>query len=229
MSKYSPITGLAPRLKRNWHAASGVIPPAAPAERPVAVRTTVSMRGTRLRRSAPISRGSEIAGRESRRRTCGVDDITRLRPQTRCDPSLSFTGTVGTAAVCIALTWRGLYTPRAAASRNNKSGTKSCMPETFQKSAPIIGGGSTTRNEPRSRRSAPSSRSAERAALLWAAQRNHIAARRGNACRSRSAALNAVRRCSTASAPALRAASLCHACTLHIWRIENHAQPSGFG
>ena len=46
-----------------------------------------------------------------------------------------------------------------------------------------------------------SNRSAERAAPLWTARRNHIAARRRIACRSRFAALYVVRRRFTASAP----------------------------
>ncbi len=53
----------------------------------------------------------------------------------------------------------------------------------------------------RLKRSGPSSRSTERAATPWTARHNHIAARRRNACRSRFAALDVVRRCSTASAP----------------------------
>ena len=60
---------------------------------------------------------------------------------------------------------------------------------------------SITRDGPRSRGSARSSRSAERAAPLWTARRRHIVARRRSACRSHSAALDSVRRCFTASAP----------------------------
>jgi hypothetical protein len=59
---------------------------------------------------------------------------------------------------------------------------------------------SITRNGPRSRRSVRSSRYAERAAPLWTARRNQVAARHRSACRSRFAALDVVRR-STASAP----------------------------
>ena len=87
--------------------------------------------------------------------------LERLRPKTRSDPSLSFTAIRGTAAICIALTWRGLYTQRAATLEKNKSGTKYSTPATYQKKAAFIDS-STTRDEPRSRRSAPSSRSIER-------------------------------------------------------------------
>ena len=90
-------------------------------------------------------------------------------------------------------------------------------------------GSSTTRNELRSKRSALSSRSAERAAPLWTARRKHIAARRRSACRSRFAALDVVRRRFTASAPALRAASLCHACRLRIRRIQITRNRPGLG
>jgi len=74
------------------------------------------------------------------------------------------------------------------------------MPATYQKKArprdSLI-----TRNEPRSKRSALSSRFTERAAQLWTARRKQIAARRWSACRSRFAALDVVRRRFTASAP----------------------------
>ena len=79
---------------------------------------------------------------------------------------------------------------------------------------------STTRNELRSKRSALWTCFTERAAQLWTARRKHIAARCRSACRSRSATLDTVRRRFTASAPALRAASLCHARRLRIRRIE---------
>jgi hypothetical protein len=146
------------------------------------------------------------------------------RTKTQYDPSPIFTRTLGTAGTFIALTWRGHYTRRAEAFRNNKSGTKYCMPETSQRKA-ALRGSSTTRDELRSKRSALWNCFAERAAPLWTARRKHLAARRGSACRSRSAALNAVRRRSTASAPALRAASLCHVRRLRVRRIgimRNH-------
>ena len=98
------------------------------------------------------------------------------------------------------------------------------MPETYQRKA-ALRGSSTTRNELRLQRSALWTCFAERAAPLWTARRKHIAARRGSACRSPSAALDAVRRRSTASAPALRAASLCHVRRLRVRRIgimRNH-------
>jgi len=47
-----------------------------------------------------------------------------------------------------------------------------------------------------------------------------LAARRTNACRSSFATRDAVRRRSTATAPARPAASFCHACRLRIRRIE---------
>lgn len=50
-----------------------------------------------------------------------------------------------------------------------------------------------------------------------------------SACRSRFAALYFVRRCFTASAPALRAASLCHACRLRIRRIAIMRNRPGLG
>jgi hypothetical protein len=150
--------------------------------------------------------------------------VERPRTKTQYDPSPIFTRTLGTAGTFIAPTWRGLYTQRAEAFRNNKSGTKYCMPETSQRKA-ALRGSSTTRNVLRSRHSASWSRSAERVASLWTARRKHIAARRRSACRSRSAALDAVRRRFTASAPALRAASLCHVRSLRVRRIgimRNH-------
>ena len=134
----------------------------------------------------------------------------------------------GTAGTCIAPTWRGLYMQRVEAFRNNKSGTKYCMLAISQKKAELSGS-STTRNELRSRRSARSSRSTERAAPLWTARRKHIAALHGSACHSRFAALDAVRRRFTASAPALRAAPLCHACRLRIRRIEITRNRPGLG
>ena len=102
------------------------------------------------------------------------------------------------------------------------------MPATFQKKV-RPGGSLITRNEPRSKRSALSSRSTERAAPLWTARRKQIAARRRSACRSRFAALYVVRRRFTASAPALRAASLCHACRLRSRRIRITRNRPGLG
>lgn len=126
--------------------------------------------------------------------------MERPRTMTQCDPSAIFTRTLGTAATFIAPTWRGLYTQRAEAFRNNKSGTKYCMLAISQKKAGP-GASSITRDGPRSRRSAPSSRSAERAAPVWTARRNQIAPRHRSPCRSRFAARDLVRRRSTASAP----------------------------
>ena len=88
---------------------------------------------------------------------------------------------------------------------------------------------SITRDGRRSRRSARSSRCAERAAPLWTARRNQIAARHRSACRSRFAALDVVRRRFTASAPALRAVSLCHACRLRRRRIRITRNRPGLG
>jgi hypothetical protein len=138
---------------------------------------------------------------------------------TRFECLLSFIVARATTAICIALTWLGLYTPRRAVFQNNKSETKYCMLAISQKKADLSAS-SITRNVPRSRRLARSSRSAERAAPLWTARRNQIAARHRSACRSRFAALDAVRRRSTASAPALRAASLRHARRLRSRRIQ---------
>ena len=90
-----------------------------------------------------------------------------------------------------------------AASRGlpeQQSGTKYCMLAISQKKAGP-GASSITRDGPRSRRSAPSSRSAERAAPVWTARRNQIAPRHRSPCRSRFAARDLVRRRSTASAP----------------------------
>ena len=42
----------------------------------------------------------------------------------RYDPLLIFRGILDTAEICIGLIWRGLYTQRAEAFRNNKSETK---------------------------------------------------------------------------------------------------------
>lgn len=83
------------------------------------------------------------------------------------------------------------------------------------------------RSEQRSRPSPASNRSAERASPLWTARRS--AARPRIACRSRFAALYLVRRCFTASAPALRAASLCHACRLCIRWIAIMRNRPGLG
>ena len=102
------------------------------------------------------------------------------------------------------------------------------MLATYQKKADLSAS-STTRDELRSKRSAQSSRCAERAAPLWTARRKQIAARRRSACRSRFAALYVVRRRFTASAPALRAASLCHACRLRIRRIRITRNRPGLG
>jgi hypothetical protein len=132
---------------------------------------------------------------------------------------VNFRAILGTEGTSIALTWRGLYTQRAEAFRNNKSGTKYCMPETSQRKA-ALRGSSTTRNELRLKRSALWTCFAKRAAPLWTARRKHIAARGRSACRSRFAALDVVRRRFTASAPALRAASLCHVRRLRVRRIE---------
>ena len=140
-----------------------------------------------------------LAEKASAERTAWTTARVDHRPKIRYDPSLSFTGILGTAAICIALTWRGLYTQRAEAFRNNKSETKYCMLAISQKKADPSGS-SITRDEPRSRRSARSSRSAERAAPLWTARRKQIAARHRSACRSRFAALDVVRRRFTASA-----------------------------
>ena len=82
-------------------------------------------------------------------------------------------------------------------------------------------------SEQRSRLSAASNHSAEREAALWTARRT--AARPRSVCRSRFAALYLVRRCFTASAPALRAASLCHACRLPIRRIKITRNRPGLG
>jgi hypothetical protein len=120
---------------------------------------------------------------------------------------VNFRAILGTEGTSIALTWRGLYTQRAEAFRNNKSGTKYCMPETSQRKA-ALRGSSTTRNELRLKRSALWTCFAKRAAPLWTARRKHIAARGRSACRSRFAALAVVRRRFAASAPALRAAAL---------------------
>jgi hypothetical protein len=92
-----------------------------------------------------------------------------------------------------------------------------------------LGVSSITRDGLPSRRSAWSSRSAERCAPLWTARLKQIAARRRSACRSRFAALYVVRRRFTASVPALRAVSLCHPCRLAQPADPNYAQPSGFG
>ena len=99
----------------------------------------------KMRRDTQRSR--ESVGRSS-------DDAIRPLADFHADPRY--------AAICIAPTWLGLYTQRAAASQNNKSETKYLMPAIFRKKA-IQRGNETTRNELRSRRSAPSSRSAERA------------------------------------------------------------------
>src|SRR6266852_1795409 len=146
----------------------------------------------------------------------------------RYDALLIFRGILDTAETCIGLIWHGLYTQRAEVFRNKKSRTKYFMRAISQrKAAPR--GSSTMRNVPRSRRSAWPSRYAERAAPLWTARRNRIAPRRRCACRSRSAALNVVRRRFTASAPALRAASLCHACRLRSRRIQITRNRPGLG
>lgn len=136
--------------------------------------------------------------------------------------------TLGTAATFIAPTWRGLCTQRAEAFPNNKSETKYCMLAISQKKADLSAS-STTRDGQRSRPSRSPNRSAERAAPLWTARRNQIAARRRNACRSRFAALYVVRRRFTASAPALRAVSLCHACRLRSQRIRITRNRPGLG
>jgi hypothetical protein len=90
-------------------------------------------------------------------------------------------------------------------------------------------GNLTTHKELRPRRSAPWSRSTDGAASLWTVRRQQLAARCVSACRSRSAARNGVRHRSTASAPALRAASLYHARRLRLRRIEIMRKPSGSG
>ena len=59
------------------------------------------------------------------------------RRKTRSDPCPSFTATLGTAAIYIAPTWRGLYMQRAEDFPNNKSGTKYCMVEICQKKADL--------------------------------------------------------------------------------------------
>ena len=53
--------------------------------------------------------------------------------RTRFGPSLSFMVIRATTAICIALTWLGLCTQRAAVSQNNRSETKYFMPEIFRK------------------------------------------------------------------------------------------------
>src|ERR1700678_3036164 len=67
--------------------------------------------------------------------------------ETQSGHSLSFMAIRATPAICIALTWRGLYTQRAAAFQNYKSGPKYCMPATCQKKADF-GGNSTMRRKP---------------------------------------------------------------------------------
>jgi hypothetical protein len=96
---------------------------------------------------------------------------------------------------------------------------KYCILATYQKKADA-NGSPIACDDLRSKRSALSSRVAERAAPLWTARRNYIAARRRNAGRSRFGAVDVVRRRFTASEPALRAASLCHARRLRIRRIQ---------
>jgi hypothetical protein len=78
---------------------------------------------------------------------------------------------------------------------------------------------SITRDGLRPRRSVRSTRCAERAAPLWTARRDQIAARRRNARCSRFAMPYVMRPRLTASAPTLRAAAPCHARRLRIRRI----------
>ncbi len=82
------------------------------------------------------------------------------------------------------------------------------MLATSQKKADADGS-FNTRIELPQRRSAQPFPSTPSAAPLWTARQTD-AARRGSACRARCTALNAVRPRSTANAPALRSASLCH-------------------
>ena len=83
--------------------------------------------------------------------------------------------------------------PRPLRTTNQRRNT-SC-PRSLQERA-AFSAKSTMRKEPRPKRSGPSNRSTERAATLWTARRNHIAARRRSACRSRFARL---RCCAVAS------------------------------
>ena len=53
--------------------------------------------------------------------------------RTQFGPSLSFMAIRDTMAICIAPTWLGLCTRRAAVFQNNKSETKYCMPDLSKK------------------------------------------------------------------------------------------------
>jgi hypothetical protein len=133
-----------------------------------------------------------------------------------------------TTATFIEPIWLGRYMPQVAASQNNKSDTRSFVREIFQKRV-VRRGNSTMPSEQRSRPLPASNRSVDRATPLWTARRRGTAAWCRSACRSRFAALNMVRRCFTARAPALRAASLCHACRLRIRRIGIMRNRPGLG
>ena len=62
------------------------------------------------------------------RRTCEPDDLSaELRMKARFGPSRSFMAMRDTTAICIAPTWLGPCTRRAAVSQNRKSETKSFM------------------------------------------------------------------------------------------------------
>ena len=186
------------------------------------------MRGAHLHGSARISRGHEIARTQGQRGTCGAEnersDLERLSTV-----SLRFS--------------RGPSVQRRFSSCRHGLGFTRCNPRSFRTT-------NQRRNTARSRsfkkrrtRAAAQLRatncdqsvqhgraaSAERAAPLWTARRNQIAARRRSARRSRFAALDAVRRRFTASAPALRVASLCHARRLRIRRIGITRNRRGLG
>ena len=127
------------------------------------------------------------------------------------------------AVTCIVQTWPGLFMQQAVDSHRKKFERRSFMLATSQKRAGPDAS-FNMRIELPQRRSARPLPSTPSTAPLWTA-RQKSAARRGSASRSRCTALNAVRRRSTANAPALRSASLCHVCRLRVRRIgimRNH-------
>src|SRR5271154_4935410 len=106
--------------------------------------------------------------------------------ETRFIPSLSFIVVRATTVICIALTWLGLYKPRAAVSQNNRSETKYSVREIFRKKAAFTAK-YVMRKERRAKRSGRSSRSTKRAAALATARRKPHRRTASGDCRSRSA------------------------------------------
>jgi hypothetical protein len=123
----------------------------------------------------------------------------------------------GTQAICIVPTWRGPFMLRFVVCLKTRLGTKFLVRGIFQRRGEF-NARSTMRNEPPSKLSFPPGHEFGRAASLWTARRREGAARRRNACRSRSAGLYMVRPRFTASAPAQEGR-----CALSRWQAALRA------